>query len=66
MIGSTDVDAITPLPVNNSSKDSHLFNLSHRMRKLIKHLWKEQHRFLVDVLASLETQPQLSTFLSPL
>lgn len=46
MIGNTDVDAITLLPVNNSSKDSHLFNLSHKMIKLIKHLWKQQHNFV--------------------
>lgn len=43
MIGNTDVDAITLLPVNNSSKDSHLFNLRHKMIKLIKHLWKQPH-----------------------
>lgn len=41
MIGNTDVDAITLLPVNNASKDSHLFNLRHKMIKRIKHLWKQ-------------------------
>lgn len=46
VIGNTDVDALTLLPVNNSSKDSHLFNLSHKMIKLIKHLWKQQHNFV--------------------
>lgn len=55
MIGNTDVDAVTLLPVNNPSKDSHLFNLTHRMIKLIKHLWAQQQFCWFMCLASWKT-----------